>query len=256
MLAVRRGGLVPERLPSLSMKALLFAVVLTCSFARIAAADIDLPHVKVAGTAVIEIKPDMLRWRLTVRNLGPDVAALAEEHARIVATTLRFLQEAGIASADVQSTWMSLSENRVHHKGSLVKEGYVASTGIGFTAKDVARHRELWLGLARLEGVGIDAVVWDSSQRIATQNEARLQALQAAKTKAQAMAAALSSSIAEPLLIEEDMDIADYRGARAQMNAFAVAADGAAGEGDSVAAGTIPIRIRVVVAFRLVPAAR
>jgi uncharacterized protein YggE len=162
------------------MKALLIAIALTLSFARVVAAEIDLPHVKVAGTAVIEIKPDLLRWRLTVRNLGPDVGVLADEHAKTVAATLRFLQESGIAPADVQSTWMNLSENRVHRKGSLVKEGYVASTGIGLTVKEVARHRELWLGLARLEAVSIDAVVWDSSQRIATQNEARLQALQAA----------------------------------------------------------------------------
>lgn len=235
------------------MKVLTIAFMFALVLCRTSAAEISQPHVKVSGTAVLEIKPDLLRWQLTVRNVASDASTVAQEHAMHVEAVLRFLRETGVAGEDVQSAWMQLGENRVHRDGSWLREGYYASTAVSFTGKDVARYRELWLGLAKLKAVQVDWVGWDSSKRIETQNEARLKALQAAKAKAQTMAAALGASVAEPLSIEEDMDVADRRGGLVQMNTLVAGGDSDGAGDDAIAAGTIPVRIRVHVAFRLIP---
>jgi uncharacterized protein YggE len=134
-----------------------------------------------------------------------------------------------------------------------VKEGYVASTTISFKLSNLARYKEVWLRLASMSHLSVNSVSYDHSKRVELQKETRKKALLAAKEKAGVMAETLDAKIGEVLAISEDMENGGGWNNRANLNnsvqAIAVASDGE--NGSSIAPGTIPIRMRVLVTFRL-----
>jgi len=228
----------------------LLILGLTVSLAA-RATDMPVPHVTVFGTAVTEAKPDLLRWHLTISNIGPDIGAVAKKHSENVAIVLRTLAQEGIPAEDMQTAAMQLAEHREYQANSWVKDGYVASTAVSFTLKELSRYGQLWLHLAELGGVSVDVAAWDVSNRIALQNSTRLDALKNAKAKAEQMATALGARIGERWSIDEIEIDASWGSPRLMTNSV-MAAQPQDGDGASaIAPGTIPIRIRVQVAFRI-----
>jgi uncharacterized protein len=232
-----------------SMTALFGSLVLA---ATLAAAENDLPGVTVFGTATTHVTPDQMVWHLMASNRGLKLSSVAEQHTNIVQHVLSFLKEHGIKDSDLQSSQMEFGENWEYKNQSRVKEGYFASTQISFRTSDLATYKPLWLGLAETTGVTVEGVNYDHSKRIIYQNETRQKALLAAKEKAADMAKTLGVEIAEPLRIEEDLSVNDpWRSTASNSNQVAVEGGGGA-EQEALAPGTIPIRVRVKVTFRLV----
>lgn len=217
--------------------------------AGVASAQPDVPHVTVFGTAVTEVEPNELRWHLTVWNQGADVAKVAEEHSARASTVLRFLRTSGVQEKHVQTAHMNLAEHREMIGNSWVKQGYRAQTQIVFRTQNVAGYRDLWLGLARLDGVTVEGVHWEFTERPRVQQSTRVEALRAARAKAAEMVAVLKGRLAEPLVIEE---IPEQEWGPQPFNRMMVT--GAAESADEVplAAGRIPIKVRVKVSFRVV----
>lgn len=208
-----------------------------------------VPHVTVFGTATTEAVPDELRWNLSVENRGGDVARVADEHGGLVAAVLRFLRESGVAEKHVQTAHMQLNEHREMVGGTWTRQGYLAQTQVAFRTRNPAAYRALWLGLSRLPGVSIGGVHWEIADRTQVQQGTRAEALAAAKSKAADMAGALGARLAEPIVIEEIL--LDGWPQPMAMNRMAMAAEGAGGE-EPLAPGTIPVRVRVKVTFRIV----
>lgn len=146
---------------------------------------------------------------------------------------------------------MEFGENWEYRSNSRVKEGYFASTNIFFKITDFQQYRPLWFGLSRFESVTVDGVYYDHSKRIDFQNETRKEALLAAKEKAIVLAETLGSRIGEPLLIEEDASLQEYlRNSRYSNVLSRSENDLNAGEG--IAPGTIPIKMKMKLVFRLI----
>ncbi len=237
---------------------------LTAMFASLAcaaalpAAENELPGVTVFGAATTQVTPDQMAWRLVVNNRGPKLSSVAEQHTKFVQQVLDFLKERGIKDSDLQSSQMEFGENWVFRAPARVKEGYFASTQISFRTSNLTTYKPLWLGLAEMSGITVEGVNYDHSKRIAFQNETRRKAVLAAKEKAADLAKALGSEIAEPLRIEEDLSVNE--GWQATTNNWSNSNENQAdrsieqaeAEEQALAPGTIPIRIRVKVTFRLV----
>ncbi len=236
------------------MKTIFSAIVLVLLVSIPAlATDIELPHIVVYGTAVLEITPDEMLWALNVTNKASNVEAVAERHSEIVQSVIIFLGKANIDIDDIQTSRMRFGENWGYKNNSRVKEGYFASTQISFTLAAFDKYKSLWSGLANIKNVSIQNVNYDHSKRIEFQNKTRLKALVAAKEKAITMANILNTSIAEPLLIEEDLS---FDKNPMNQNILMVNEAGSRAEpqnlGGSFALGKIPIRARVKVAYRLI----
>jgi hypothetical protein len=148
---------------------------------------------------------------------------------------------------------MEFGENWEDRGRSRVKEGYFASTRISFRTSDLGTYKPLWLGLADVSGVTVEGVYYDHSKRIDFQNETRRKALLAAKQKAADLAKTLGSEIAEPLRIEEDLSVNEgWQGATSNISNRTTVEEKEGAEQEPLAPGTIPIRTRVKVIFRLV----
>lgn len=231
--------------------------LLFISFASLARADdLATPHITVSGTAVTEATPDNLVWSLELKNTGPDLAKVADKHSALSATVLKTIKDFGVADKDVQTSRMEFGENMVYRTRSYVKEGYLATTSVTFKLADLSKYQEVWTRLAAIGGLSVKGAAYDLSKRIELQKQTRQKALLAAKEKAGVMAAALDSKIGEPLVIAEDLSVTEGWGrsgltANNVLNAQVSIAAPDAENPASIAPGTIPIRIRVTVTFRL-----
>lgn len=223
--------------------------------ARLTADEIQIPHITVFGTAVTEAVPDEMVWSVEVRNQDAKLDGVAAEHSKTVASVLSFLKELRIAEKKIQTSRMELNENRQYLSSSWVKSGYYAKTDISFKLAEFELYKKLWTGLAKIPGVSIHNVSYDSTKRIDYRKESRQKALVAAKEKAVEMVKVLGSEVGEPLLIEEDLSVSEgWQGNQAVLTANSLSAveNVTAQADEQLALGTIPIRARVKVSFRLV----
>jgi uncharacterized protein YggE len=231
---------------SLSLVVLLFLATLSAG-----AREDTVPAVTVFGTAITQVKPDLLRWRLTVTNRAPDVATVSEQHTAYTAALLRLLSEKGIRPEEMQTTGMRFAEHREYRDRGAIKDGYDATTQVSFTMRKFTDYREMWLGLSRLAGVMVDSISWDTTTRIEVQNSTRDEALKNARAKADQMATGLGSRIAAPLAIEEVLMEDPWTNPSANFNSSRVAPPSDGSSDEAVAPGAVPIRVRVKVSFQL-----
>ena len=227
---------------------LVILAILLC--ARASANDIELPHITVFGTSVAKVSPNEMQWDVLVRNRSQTLEIVAKEHIDIVMKVTTFLKASAVKEEDLQTSRMAFGENWEYKNRSRIKEGYYALTHITFTLAEFDNYEKIWLGLSRISNVSIRNVFYDHTERIKHQDETRVKALIAAKEKADTLAKAIGSEIAEPLLIEELWAGNDVEH---RPNALRVAERSPKdGKGIPLSPGQIQIRMRVKVSFRLI----
>ena len=211
------------------------------------------PHISVYGTAVTDAVPDLMRWQLSFRTLGPTVSAVAKAHEARVARVIGFLGREEIEEKKIQTSQVQLGEDIEYRGGTRVKKGYYASTSITFESQTLEAYQSLWTGLSQFDNVTINGVSFDTSERLKIQQATRIKALQAAELKAFSMAKVLRKAIGGPLLIEEEASAnPDQRQLYSKTRMARIASDQEAA-GPSLSVGTIPIRMRVKAVFELRP---
>jgi uncharacterized protein YggE len=218
--------------------------------ARAADDSLAIPHIAVTGTAVTQVPPNEMKWRLQIETKGPEVEAVAKEHLQNVASLLQFLRSQDIAERELQSSSMQLRENRENFIPRGQSVGYVASTEVVFTAKKLEAYNTLWTGIAQQKNASVSGVEFETSDRIRLQEETRLSALRAARTKAEKMAAELGARLGEPLAIEEI--VPEWFNPAANSSNIVRSSGGSEGPNEDIAVGTVAIRQKVKVVFRLI----
>lgn len=210
----------------------------------------NVPFITVYGEAKEMVTPDQMSWYLVVRNRGKSLTILAKEHSAINKKLSSFLLKSGIEENKIQFSSMELRENFVYRQGSQIRDGYIATSAITFKTIDLKKYESLWFGLAKINKVTIQNVVYELSDKTAYVNRIRSVALLDAKNKAESMAATLDSEVGEPLIIEEGFsgDSARFQGRSAlKMEAMI---DSSAQQSMSMP-GLIPVRVVAKVTFRL-----
>jgi uncharacterized protein YggE len=167
-----------------------------------------------------------------------------------VASLLKFLRGQDIAERELQSSRMQLRENWEYRNSSRLRDGYVASTDVVFTSKKLDAYNVLWTGIAQQKNVSVSGVEFETSDRIRLQEETRLNALRAARTKAEKMATELGARLGEPLAIEEVVP-EWFNPAANRVNNIAINAGNSEDTNEDIAVGTIAIRQKVRIVFRL-----
>lgn len=237
---------------SMMFRKLLPITLAVATAASAAAQEIQLPHVTVFGTATTEVVPDQMLWSVRVENKGPLLENVAEAHAKLVQAVLALLKESKVEEKVIQTSRMEFGENWEFVSGSRVRDGYFASTEISFKVSELNLYKKLWLGLSKLPGTSVASVTYDHSRRIDHQNETRRNAVLAAREKAMALARALAAELGEPLLIEE-IATSDYPWSLNKLtsNNMRFESGDSPDHAEALSPGTIPIRMKVKAAFRL-----
>ena len=206
------------------------------------------PHITVYGTAATEVAPDLMRWRLYLRTNGKTASQAADAHDQNVSAVLAFLRQQKIAEKKIQTSQLQLAEDWEYIGGQRIKKGYYAATVVSFESPSLENYPSLWKGLSQLPSVSIEGIMFDVSNRIQIQEDIPIQALLAAKKKAERLASALETRIGQPLLIEEEASRRDD--VRAAI-AFSAQRRAAESENQSLSPGTLSIQARIKAVFPL-----
>ncbi len=206
--------------------------------------------ITVAGDAEIMTAPD--RFVVTV-GFDLQAATLAEARdgsQQRAAALLAVAQK--LPTCEVQTDQLSLQPRYEGYgqPGGQHLVGYQASRSLTVTLHAVEEVEGLLFDMLAAGANRVDRVTFDSSVLQAKRTEARLLAVEAARGKAEAMAAALGQTIGEPLRIEE----AAPAGWNTPGANYVVDNETTARTSETVATGKIRVHAGVSVVFALRPA--
>ncbi len=241
------------------MKMKLQILIVLCVFtAAVSAQTADvskMPTIQVTGTAEIQVVPDTATFSFTVSKKNKSVASAKKENDETIAKVTSLAKQYGIAATDVKTDYIRVKEatKRVESANpdvdyTEVFDGYFVNRSLVIKLRDMTKFESF---LTALLDAGIDDVsnvVFTSSEIRKYKDQARAQAIRAAKEKAQAIAGEIGQSIGKAVSIEEK-DIDGYRSPYANIssNSFSTSDDNA--ETDAV--GTISVKAQVEVEFLL-----
>lgn len=219
--------------------------------------DVDkLPTVKVTGTAEIQVVPDTATISFTVARKDKTVAVAKRQNDDVIARITETAKRFNIAATDVKTDYIRVRETtrREKIKGSDddytdVHDGYQVSRSLVIKLRDISKFEAF---LAALLDGGVDdvgSVAFTSSELRKYKDQARAQAVRAAREKAQAMAKELNQIVGKAVSIEET-DVDGYRNPAANLSQNSLSIDGDA-DTETVSVGAISVKAQVAVRFLL-----
>ena len=232
-----------------TVKSLKLALMF-CLLASLAMAEDRMPPkvVRVVGTAEVKVVPDRAVIDIGVEKQDPNanVAKHAEDAAarRILAT----LRTNGIDEKDIQTTFLSLQPQSYTRKGVRISY-FVAAQTMTITVRDLAKLDTLLEALIKAGGNRIDSIGYETSELRKYRDQARDEAVKAAREKAGALAKALGQDIGKAQSIEEVPDYGFSAGLQANMRFENDSRDKFATP--TIAAGQKTISASVTVSFEL-----
>jgi len=235
----------------------------------VAAEESDPPMITVSGSAVIQVVPDHAVLRFSIDSRALEVAAAVNDNDEKVNAVVAFLTESKVQpnlvrtellriqpifdTRSKQTYQQQISNDSRPSVSELTAEqkikpiGYSARRQISVTINDLASFESIYRGLIERGVNEVDSLQFHSSELRKHRDEARLQAVRAARQKAEAMASELGCSLAAVQSINEAVQ-PGWRGSNFQYNQISVAAGDASG---SVASGMINISATINVVFVL-----
>ncbi|MBU1700686.1 MAG: SIMPL domain-containing protein [Candidatus Eisenbacteria bacterium] len=160
--------------------------------------------ITVSGYAKVLVVPDEAVLTLGIDTRDPDLAAAKKANDESMESFLQITAEKGIPEEEIVTGHLYIrpqSDVRTPRRGS---REYLVRRTVAITLKDLSGFEEL---MTAALGAGINKVhdiEFRTSKLREHKDEARKIALEAAREKADAMAATLGQSIGRPLKIRED----------------------------------------------------
>lgn len=237
----------------------LILLISLCVILNIRAQSLDvdnLPTIKVTGTAEIQVVPDTATLSFTISKKNNIVANAKKQNDETVAKVTDLAKRFGIAATDVKTDYIRVKEatKREKLKGSQddfqeVPDGYLVSRNLVVKLRDIGKFEPFLTALLDAGVNDVDNVVFSSSELRKYKNQARAQAVRAAREKAQAIAQEINQSIGKAVSIEET-DIDGYRSPSANFsnNSFSIDDND---KPEIIAVGTISVKAQVEVKFLL-----
>lgn len=220
----------------------------------------DTPQITVTGEALVKVVPDKVTVLMGIETWDKKMQRAKQQNNDILRKAVEAIRETGIKETDIQTDNLSI-EPRYNH-GYRMEDfiGYFVRNSISVTLTEPGKVEQLITGVfaagvARIYGVNFETTEFKKHRR-----EARKLALQAAKEKAENMAAVLGKTIGSPIQIYETKQYRPWyygwwgygRGAAAMsQNVVQNAGEQAGDVSETIALGKISIKGNVTVTFEL-----
>lgn len=158
------------------------------------------PTVSVTGEGKVHVVPDRATITVKVENEGEQATSVKTENDTAVDAVLKLLKKMKLDSKDYQTQYVNLNKNYDYQ----TKEyKYVATQTITINLKDLSKYESLMQGLLTSGVNRIDNVSFESSKIETLKAEARIKAVENAKSKAVAYAGVLDQKIGKAITISE-----------------------------------------------------
>lgn len=237
-----------------SSVALILGLTTLVTFAHRTQAEDSTRSVKVTGTAVAHVKPDMVIWTVNVTNTDTDLKVAREATDEGVLQVLKLRFELEIDAKDVQTG--NLRIRKVFERDRSGNQGafrhYSVQRTIVLRQRDTAKFDDVLQDLTGAQNVAISYSL-ASSDFHKVRRETRLRAVKVAKEKASEMTSLLGAKLGHVLTIDETSPGRDtWRGSIASNTRFD---SGPPVEPDDIqgtfAPGSIEIRVSVDIRFAI-----
>ncbi len=165
-----------------------------------------VPQIHVNGTAVLYLTPDELTLQIILLHDNPKAKAAVEEYGTMRDSLLSTLRAFSVGDTNITESGMHFSKvtERDYNSGKVTEEFYRARTTVSITLRNMETYPELIVNLSNIPGISIGSVQYGSSKAVETRHKARLEAVAAARKKAEEMAAVYGATLGKVLLIEEN----------------------------------------------------
>lgn len=248
------------RLPLVLLAALVPSSVLAQSN-RAFRLEPAVPTITVAASAAILVVPDEVMVRFSVEDRSPKLADAVKACDTSTAAVLDFLKQSGIAAKDVGSDFIEIVPDFNGPGGVdlLVPRFFDVRRGFALRLREVAKFDALLTGMLEAGVDRVQEVEFRTTALRKHRDQARLQAVRAAREKAVALAGELGAKVGKPFSIEETPGggVRGHGGRRGQVQSqinIEADAPGDATDGDAdqkLAAGMISVTSQVDVVFTL-----
>jgi uncharacterized protein YggE len=209
----------------------------------------------VTGEAEVRAVPDEVTLDLEIETSdATDIDKARAKNDRRLADVLAMLHRLGIEDQFVQTDRLSISPHYRYGKSSMEElAGYFTTRNVEVTLRDLSKFENLVVEALKMGVTSLGQAEFRTTQMRKYRDEARAQAIRAAKEKAVALAAELGVTIGRPITIEESpmWDQPWFGSARTAMQNSITDASSSGSASTAVAPGQIALNARIRVVFEL-----
>lgn len=202
--------------------------------------------ISVSGQGRADVAPDMAVVNIGIVTTGKTAQLAQAENARVASDVTAALGQLGIFSKDIQTHY---TMSPVYEKGDYRKAvGYRANNTVTVTVNDVAKAGQVIDAALSSGATDVNGLSFGLKDAKSVRNTALQMAVQDARSKADAIAAALGVKIVGIQNVKEDGgNFARYEVANARLAKL----DGAAMADTPVNAGTVEVNAEVHIDFQI-----
>lgn len=202
--------------------------------------------ISVSGQGRADVAPDMAVVNIGIVTTGKTAQLAQAENAKIASDVTAALGQLGIFSKDIQTHY---TMSPVYEKGDYRKAaGYRASNTVTVTVNDVAKTGQVIDTALKSGATDVNGLSFGLKDARSVRNTALQMAVQDARSKADAIAAALGVKIVGIQNVKEDGgNFACYEVANARLAKL----DGGVAADTPVSAGTVEVNADVHIDFQI-----
>ena len=204
--------------------------------------------ISVTGTSEVNVAPDQVVLSLGVESRDKDLSVAKTQSDARTKKVLRLARDAGVEPKDVETS--TLTMGAVYSEEKTPKFlGYEVSQTTIITLRDLSKYESLMTKLLEAGVNRVNGIIFGVRETRKYRDEARSEAMRAAKEKAIAMAADLGQAVGKPWEISEE---GGWKAYQYTANSFSTRDKTAGGADEStIAPGQLTIRASVKVSFQL-----
>ncbi|HEU4593791.1 MAG TPA: SIMPL domain-containing protein [Pyrinomonadaceae bacterium] len=236
-----------------SPTALIAALYLTfaCSLPAFAQERALPSLITVTGEAEIRVVPDEVFFDLSVQTFNRDLKVAKAQTDDRLKKLAELTQKYGVAAKDTQTDYISVEPRYRGNNEARQLTGFLVRKDFVFTLRDVSKAEAMLSEIIEVGVTRINDIDFRTSELRKHRDQARANAIRAAREKAVALTGEIGQNIGKAYSIEEVV----ASGNSASQNNFMLNSSGSSGEGESssgtLAIGQIKVNARVVVRFEL-----
>ena len=202
--------------------------------------------ISVSGQGRADVAPDMAVVNIGIVTTGKTAQLAQAENAKVASDVTAALGQLGIFSKDIQTHY---TMSPVYEKGDYRKAvGYRANNTVTVTVNDVAKAGQVIDAALSSGATDVNGLSFGLKDARSVRNTALQMAVQDARSKADAIAAALGVKIVGIQNVKEDGgNFARYEVANARLAKL----DGGAAADTPVSAGTVEVNADVHIDFQI-----
>jgi len=241
----------------------VFLALALCATSAFAQNGQQPPQINISGTADVKVAPDQVAIRFGVESRNENLNEATRAHEERMRSALQFLKLVGVPDKDIQTDFINImpeyNGDSWHAKAAI----FIVRESIEVNLTNIAKFQTIMTGLLTNGVDHVNGIEFRTSQLRKYRDEARAQAIHAAREKADALCAELGVKRGRPININANESGGFWnpysswwggQGYGFASNAQVVVqnANGASDEnGDTIALGQIKVSATVNVSFAI-----